>query len=209
MSSVWPLARGRDPRTTVPDVGVFPLVPNSRASHTAGARKPLVEVRRSARRRRTVSAYRDGERVVVLIPAQFSGAEEREWVDRMVARLAARERRGNTDQALYERAKRLAGRYLPEFPQAARPASVRWVRNQNGRWGSCTPADRTIRISERVQGFPDWVIDYVVLHELAHLVVANHNSKFWALVSRYPRAERARGYLEGVSAAARLNIVED
>jgi predicted metal-dependent hydrolase len=172
-------------------------------------RKPVVEVRRSTRRRRTVSAYRDGERVVVLIPAQFSGAEEREWVDKMVARLAARERRGHTDEALYERAQRLAERYLSEHPHAAAPAIVRWVRNQNGRWGSCTPADRSIRISERIQGFPDWVIDYVILHELAHLVVANHNAQFWALVARYPRAERARGYLEGVSAAAGLGLTED
>jgi hypothetical protein len=156
-----------------------------------------------------VSAYRDGERVVVLIPALFSGAEEREWVDRMVARLAARERRGHTDGALYERAQRLAERYLPEHPQAAAPTNVKWVRNQNGRWGSCTPADRSIRISERIRGFPDWVIDYVLLHELAHLVVANHNPQFWALVARYPKAERARGYLEGVSAAANLGLTED
>jgi predicted metal-dependent hydrolase len=170
---------------------------------------PVVEVRRSLRRRRTVSAYRDGERVVVLIPAQFSGAEEREWVDKMVARLAARERRGHTDVALYERAQALAERYLSEYPRAASPLSVRWVRNQNGRWGSCTPADRSIRISDRIQAFPDWVIDYVLLHELAHLIVANHNAQFWALVARYPRAERARGYLEGVSAAAGLGITED
>jgi predicted metal-dependent hydrolase len=156
-----------------------------------------------------VSAYRDGERVVVLIPAQFSGAEEREWVDRMVARLAARERRGHTDEALGERARRLAERYLPGHPAAAQPSSVKWVRNQNGRWGSCTPADRSIRISERIQTFPDWVIDYVILHELCHLVVANHNAQFWALVARYPKAERARGYLEGISAAAGLGITED
>ena len=169
----------------------------------------MVEVRRSPRRRRTVSAYRDGERVVVLIPAQFSGAEEREWVDRMVARLAARERRGHTDETLYERAQRLAERYLTEHPGAASPSSVKWVRNQNGRWGSCTPADRSIRISERIQTFPDWVVDYVILHELAHLVVANHNTQFWALVARYPKAERARGYLEGISAAAGLGLSED
>jgi predicted metal-dependent hydrolase len=156
-----------------------------------------------------VSAYRDGERVVVLIPAQFSGAEEREWVDKMVARLAARERRGNTDEALYERAQGLAQRYLAEHPRAGQPTAVRWVRNQNGRWGSCTPADQSIRISDRIQACPDWVIDYVVLHELVHLVVANHNAQFWALVARYPRAERARGYLEGLSAAAGLGLTED
>lgn len=145
----------------------------------------------------------------MLIPAQFSGAEEREWVDKMVARLAARERRGNTDEALYERATQLAQRYLGEYPHAAKPASVRWVRNQNGRWGSCTPADQSIRISDRIQAFPDWVLDYVILHELAHLVVANHNNQFWALVARYPRAERARGYLEGISAAAGLGLSDD
>ena len=188
-------------------MGAFPLVPGPRGGQTGAARKPVVEVRRSPRRRRTVSAYRDGERVVVLIPAQFSGAEEREWVDRMVARLAAREKKGHTDEALYERARSLAERYLPEYPLANDPTTVKWVRNQNGRWGSCTPADRSIRISDRIQSFPDWVIDYVVLHELAHLIVANHNAAFWALVARYPRAERARGYLEGVSAG--LGLVED
>jgi predicted metal-dependent hydrolase len=172
-------------------------------------RKPVIEVRRSQRRRRTVSAYRDGERVVVLIPAQFSRAEEREWVDRMLERLDAREQRAQrTDADLDSRAQRLAARYLPDYPAAWNPRSVRWVQNQNGRWGSCTPADSSIRISRRVQEMPDWVIDYVLLHELAHLVIPSHNAAFWALVARYPKAERARGYLEGVSAAAGLGIAE-
>jgi predicted metal-dependent hydrolase len=172
-------------------------------------RKPVIEVRRSQRRRRTVSAYRDGERVVVLIPAQFSRAEEREWVDRMLERLDARERRaGRSDAELASRAQRLAARYLHDHARVSRAASVRWVQNQNGRWGSCTPADGTIRISHRVQEMPDWVIDYVLLHELAHLVIPSHSADFWALVARYPKAERARGYLEGVSAAAGLGITE-
>ena len=165
-------------------------------------RKPVVEVRRSQRRRRTVSAYRDGERVVVLIPDQFSRAEETEWVDKMLARLAAREERlSRTDDELQARSRRLIDQYLPDYARAAMPASVRWVTNQNGRWGSCTPADRSIRISHRIQEMPDWVIDYVLLHELAHLVVPHHNARFWALVGRYPKTERARGYLEGIAAA--------
>jgi hypothetical protein len=176
----------------------------------ASTRKPVVEVRRSQRRRRTVSAYRDGERVVVLIPDQFSRAEEREWVDRMLERLAARDERSrHTDAELRARASRLAHRYLLEYPAAGRPASVRWVGNQNGRWGSCTPADRSIRISDRIMDMPDWVIDYVVLHELAHLVVPSHSAAFWALVALYPKAERARGYLEGVCAASGEPIPED
>ncbi|MGW3605886.1 M48 metallopeptidase family protein [Micromonospora sp. NPDC005161] len=169
----------------------------------AGTRKPVVEVRRSQRRRRTVSAYRDGERVVVLIPDQFSRAEESEWVDRMLARLAAREGRlARSDAELLARATRLIDLYLAGYGAKAVPASVRWVTNQNGRWGSCTPADRSIRISHRVQDMPEWVIDYVLLHELAHLIVPSHNARFWALVGRYPKAERARGYLEGVAATS-------
>jgi predicted metal-dependent hydrolase len=176
----------------------------------ASTRKPVVEVRRSERRRRTVSAYRDGERVVVLIPGQFSRAEEREWVDKMLERLAARDQRARrTDIELTARAKRLADRYLAEHPAAGQPSSVRWVGNQNGRWGSCTPTDRTIRISDRIMDMPDWVIDYVLLHELVHLVVPSHSTKFWALVARYPRAERARGYLEGISAASGAAYHED
>src|SRR5512142_902294 len=99
----------------------------------ARTRKPVVEVRRSQRRRRTVSAYRDGERIVVLIPAQFSRAEETEWVGRMLDRLAAREQRSRrTDSDLALRVEQLATRYLPDHPSAGQPASIRWVHNQNG-----------------------------------------------------------------------------
>jgi predicted metal-dependent hydrolase len=173
-------------------------------------RRADVEVRRSQRRHRTVSAYRDGSRVVILIPDQFTRAEEREWVDKMLERLNARDTRAKrTDGELTLRAARLARRYLPEHPDAANPSSVRWVANQNGRWGSCTPADGTIRISERIMDMPQWVIDYVVLHEVVHLVVPSHDAEFWALVSRYPKAERARGYLEGVAAISGTGMHED
>ena len=176
----------------------------------ARTRKPVVEVRRSQRRRRTVSAYRDGERVVVLIPDRFSRAEETEWVERMLARLSAREERvQRSDSELSLRARRLTNRYLSDYAHLVTPASVRWVTNQNGRWGSCTPDDGTIRISHRIQEMPDWVIDYVLLHELAHLVVPSHNTRFWNLVSRYAKAERARGYLEGISAATGLVMSDD
>lgn len=166
-----------------------------------------VEVRRSARRRRTVSAYRDGDRTVVLIPARMTRAEEREWVDVMLARLARQDARLRpSDTQLLARAQELSRRWLDG---RARPRSVRWVTNQGGRWGSCTPVDGSIRLSTRLQGMPPWVVDYVIVHELAHLLVAGHGPRFWAEVERYPRTERARGYLEGVSATAGLDLSDD
>ena len=179
----------------------------SRSGREPGAPGPRserapVEVRRSSRRRRTVTAYRDGGTVVVCIPAGFSGAEERVWVERMVSRLAAQEqRRRLSDDALERRAADLSERYLGGAP---RPTSVRWVANQSTRWGSTTTADGSIRLSDRLQGLPSWVVDYVLVHELAHLVEHGHGEAFWALVDAYPRSERARGYLEGFSAARDL-----
>ena len=165
---------------------------------------PHVDVRRSRRRRRTVSAYRDGDRTVVLIPARFSRAEEDEWVATMLDRLSRQDRRRRpSDDALARRATELSARYLGG---CARPRSVSWVDNQSSRWGSCTPADASIRISSRVRGMPSWVLDYVLLHELAHLLEPRHGPAFWALLESYPRTERARGYLEGVSAAGGLDL---
>jgi predicted metal-dependent hydrolase len=89
----------------------------------------------------------------------------------------------------------------------ARPTTVRWVPPMRTRWASCTPADGTIRISERLRDVPGWVVDYVLVHELTHLLEPGHDARFWAWVHRYPRAERAMGYLEGLSAAAGLGLV--
>lgn len=163
-----------------------------------------VEVRRSRRRRRTVSAYREGGRTIVLIPDRFTKAEERQWVATMVERLAkGDQRRRPSDDQLARRAAELSRQFLDG---RARPTSIRWVTNQNSRWGSCTPADGSIRISTRLQGMPSYVIDYVLLHELAHLLAANHGPEFWALLAGYPQVERARGYLEGVAATAGLEL---
>jgi predicted metal-dependent hydrolase len=168
---------------------------------------PVVEVRRSRNRRRTVAAYREDDKVVVLLPARFSRAEEREWVATMLARLERSEsRRRPGNAALGRRAAGLSERYLDGL---AVPLSVRWVDNQNSRWGSCTPGDRSIRLSTRLRGMPPWVLDYVLVHELAHLIEPGHTRAFWAWVDRFPRAERAKGFLEGVAAATHLGLVAD
>ncbi|NUT95726.1 MAG: M48 family metallopeptidase [Saccharothrix sp.] len=172
--------------------------------------EPQVEVRRSARRRRMVSAYREGDTVVVLLPARMSKSEEKHWVAEMLSRLQRSETRRRSptrtsDEALLTRCEELAGRYL----DGVQPSSVRWVPPMRTRWASCTPSEGTIRISERLRDVPAWVLDYVLVHELAHLRVPGHGKDFWDLVHRYPKAERAVGYLEGLSAAAGLGITEE
>ena len=118
----------------------------------AEAVEPAVEVRRSRRRKRTVSAYRDGEKIVVMIPARMTRAEEKDWVTTMVARVTRAERRRRpSDEDLQVRAARLSRKYLDGL---AEPTSVRWVANQRARWGSCTPADGTIRVSSQLAGWP-------------------------------------------------------
>ena len=162
--------------------------------------EPVVEVRRSRRRKRTVSAYRADGKVVVLIPDRFTRAEESEWVTTMLERLERSEqRRKRTDEQLMRRSRQLCADYLHDKVE---PTSVRWVDNMTTRWGSCTTSTGEIRLSDRLQPLPAWVVDYVLLHELAHLIEPSHNKRFWHWVDRYPKAERAKGYLEGVAHAA-------
>ncbi len=170
-----------------------------------------VEVRRSKRRTRTVTAYREGDTLVVLIPARLSKAEEAHWVAEMQRKLLKGETRRKppakaSDDALLRRCAELSTRYLHD---RAVPTSVRWVPPMRTRWASCTPADGSIRVSEHLRSVPGWVLDYVLVHELAHLLVAEHNTRFWTLVREYPRTDRAMGYLEGLSAAAGLGVVAE
>ncbi|MBI2710479.1 MAG: M48 family metallopeptidase [Actinobacteria bacterium] len=114
--------------------------------------------------------------------------EVAEMVDAFEKRLLRRHRAAGVD--LEQRARVLARRYgLPQ------PATVRWVGNQEQRWGSCSTATSAIRVSDRLAAFPPWVLDHVLVHELAHLVHADHSPAFHALVARHPRSERAIGFL--------------
>jgi predicted metal-dependent hydrolase len=141
-----------------------------------------------------VSAHREGDTVVISLPAHIPRADEQQWIDDMLARLQRSESRRRPDDDLDQRAARLAQRYLPGD---RRPTSVRWVSNQHRRWGSCTPSEGTIRLSDRMKGMPAYVIDYVLVHELAHLHEADHSPAFHALVARFPHVAKAQGYLEG------------
>lgn len=165
---------------------------------------PSVIVRRSARRKRTVTAYREAGSIVVLIPQRMNKTDEHTYVQEMVAKVLTRERKKRAprgDDDLIRRAGELSRRYLqPMLGYSPAPASVTWVANQNHRWGSCTPSAGSIRLSRRMLPMPSWVVDYVLLHELAHLAEDRHSPQFWTLVQNYPSAEKAQGYLEGFQA---------
>ena len=156
-----------------------------------------VEVVRSPRRRKTITAERRGNRLVVRLPAGLTRSEERSWVERMVADVERRdlENRLNAGRSLERAAHRLNRRF---FDGRLRWEAIRYVTNQRDRFGSCSPHNGTIRISGRVATMPGFVRDYVVVHELAHLLVADHSPRFWRLANRYPMAERARGYLMAI-----------
>ena len=147
-----------------------------------------VEVIRSPKRRKTVSASVVDGRVVVRMPTWMSKAQEQEYVTALVARLERQRQSEAVD--LTERAAVLARRY-----QLPTPSSIRFVSNQSQRWGSCTPSTREIRLTDRIASFPGWVLDAVIVHELAHLVHGDHSPAFWELAHRYPRTERAYGFL--------------
>ncbi len=147
-----------------------------------------VEVVRSARRRKTVQAREVGGVLRVSIPATMTKVDEEHWVREMVRRMQQRGSLRTLD--IERRAGVLARRYgLRE------PASVQWSESQVWRWGSCTPSAGTVRISSRLATEPGWVLDYVLIHELAHLEIPRHDKRFWAIVNRYPLTERARGFL--------------
>ena len=155
----------------------------------APAQHPFtVEVIRSAKRKKTSQARLRGEVLEVRIPAWFSLEHEQETIDHFVEKFE----RSRSSHLIDLDAR--AGELAAEFGLPL-PTSIVWVSNQRDRWGSCTPAHGTVRLSDRIAEFPPWVIDYVIVHELAHLIEANHNDRFWAIVARHPLSERARGYL--------------
>jgi len=152
-----------------------------------------VRIVRSANRRKTVSARQVDGYVLVQAPARMSEAELAPIVEQLTARLQRRGAVRDLDEGDLERvAQELNQDY---FGGRLTWRSIEWVSNQESRWGSCTPATGTIRLSHRLATMPTWVRDYVLVHELAHLLEPNHGPRFWELVNRYPRTERARGYL--------------
>ena len=150
-----------------------------------------IELVRGTPRRKHVEAVLVGDRLRVSFPRWMSVDEAQVTAQELAERMRRRTDSSAIDVAA--RARRLAREYaLP------RPRTVRWVHNMRQRWGSCTPEDSAIRVSSRLAAFPSWVLDYVLVHELAHLLVPSHGPAHDALVDQFPQAERARGFLMAV-----------
>ena len=153
-----------------------------------------IRIVRSKRRKKSVGAQIVNGIVEVVVPTWMSKVDAERHAEQM--RIRFERKRGKSHLDLLSRARSLARTY--DFPQ---PESVRWVTNQNNRWGSCTPVDGSIRLSHRLRKTPQWVLDYVLVHELCHLRHLDHSPAFWAEVNRYPKTERARGFLIGLTYA--------
>lgn len=157
---------------------------------------------RSTRRKKNISAYRQGGRIIVSIPAQMSKADERTIVPEMIARIRrSEEEKTPSESDLGERIERLLSELAPEISE--RPTSVNW-RPMRERWGSCTGIDLTIRISDRLKGAPEYALDYVLFHEAIHLRYFDHGEEFQELLARFEEGELASAYLDGFEAAERL-----
>lgn len=169
----------------------------STLTHFRGIDEPI-RITRSTARRSTVAARRREGVFELLIPASMSAREEERWVRTMYQKYGLRHKKSlqESDRELHDRALELARRYLPH---GYTPASVRWVSNQKSRWGSCTSAERSIRLSDELRGMPQYVIDSVLIHELAHLVYPDHGPKFRTLERSFERHTEARAFLDGVS----------
>ncbi len=150
-------------------------------------------MRRSSKRRKTIEAYRKGDTIIVAIPARMSKREEERVVAEMVSKLGKDDLR-LTSTELMARALELNSLYLGN---KATPITVEWSSRMERIWGSCTIEERAIRLSNRLDDAPRYALDYILLHELVHLIVAGHGPDFKALLAGYPQLERAEGYLEG------------
>ena len=162
-----------------------------------------VEVKRSKRAKRNVTAYRDNDKTVVTVPIRMAKRDIDAYVVELVNRLDDRDERDSSQVALEQRARALSRKYLGQdlFETHKVPVKIRWVVNQNSRWGSCTPDEGTIRLSHRMQRMPGYVIDSVIVHELIHLLITDHSPAFYELMNKFPQHEKAKTYLDGYSHA--------
>lgn len=155
-----------------------------------------IQIKRSKRRKNTVEAKFVQDKLVIYLPYGMGESDEKKWIDKMTrwGNNHKKRKEFNNDSQLLDRSQKLNKKYF----NGDLDFSIKFVENQKTKFGSCTIKTKSIRISDRLAKMPQWVQDYVIIHELAHILYPNHSQKFWEKVNQYKYAERARGYLIAV-----------
>jgi predicted metal-dependent hydrolase len=172
-----------------------------------------VFVRRDKRLKKTSRWHWQEDRSILLrVPYRMPNRYIRQHIDQIAAQLEKKEKLAErrTDAELQQRAEIINKKY---FGGKIEWRAIRWVGNMNQRLGSCTNGGSTdghIRISDKIKDWPQWVIDYVIAHELVHRKHPDHSKDFWAtLTNGYPKTERARGFIQGMGFAEGQSYEDD
>lgn len=152
-----------------------------------------IEIIRSKKRKKTVQAKIVDDTLRIYLPSGLSKKEESKWIQKMKTQIEKKQRKHqlNNTNDLQKRAERINNQYF----DGSLSFSIQFVTNQTTKHGSCTPSSKRIRIADEIADYPAYVQDYLIMHELTHLIYPNHSKAFWEKVNEYPYVERAKGFL--------------
>ncbi len=155
-----------------------------------------IKITRSLKRRKTIGAQLINNILYVYAPYHIPD----EKLAKIIASFKQKftnsllKKKLNNEKSLKEIAEMLNKKYLKNRLDIS-SISIEYVTEQTHKFGCCNFQSKFIRISHQIAKMPDWVRDYVIIHELSHLIEPNHSKSFWDIVSGYKLAERAKGYL--------------
>ncbi len=169
----------------------------------AGSEKLIINVEPDPRLRSSARWTLRQNVITLRVPRQMTRAQIEQLIQDIAPRIARQRQRAHrqADVNLTERANQINREY---FDGELHWHTIRWVKNMNRRLGSCTTGGTTdgdIRISERIRGWPDYVVNYILAHEICHRKYPNHSEEFWQYLDRYPYVEKALGFIEGIAHA--------
>jgi hypothetical protein len=166
----------------------------------ASGNKIPVTLKVDKRLKKTARWQSGPEGILLRLPPRFPRQDVPHLLAQIEKKLQreARRRQKRTDADLKQRADQLI---RESFGKPVPYSSIRWVNTMQNRLGSCTnggPTDGDIRLSDRMKDWPAWLVDYIIIHELAHRLHSDHSRAFWAEVrTAYPRTDEARGWVRG------------
>lgn len=166
-----------------------------------------VKVRRSKRKSAAIKITADMQ-IVVFVPLYVSDNEiekmvisKSKWIDEHMLKVQSTiDERSKLEKITFEQIKELADQAVEYIPKRVKYYAEKenfvynkiTIKNLVSRWGSCSTKGN-LNFNCLLMLTPDYVIDYIVVHELCHLREMNHSEKFWAEVEKimpdYQRAE--------------------